>query len=81
MRPDPSRSLSYSLFAGLPCQTSYWVGTTRAQLAERMAARRHQQAIPSSLAVAFDPGLGATAALADHRRRMPRLGAAVRGTR
>jgi hypothetical protein len=69
MRPDPSRSLSYSLFVGLPCQTSYWVGTTREQLAAQVARRRHQQAIPSAQAVAFDPALGATAALADHKRR------------
>lgn len=67
------RPLSMNFFKGLPCASSYWIGATREQLAARVRSRRHQQAIPGSLEVAFDPSIGATAALADHRRRMPKL--------
>jgi hypothetical protein len=67
------RPLSHSVFVGTVCSSSYWIGTSRQELAEKVAERRHQQAIPSSQFISFDPSIGATAALADHRRRMPKL--------
>jgi hypothetical protein len=62
-----------SVVKGLPCLSSYWVGADREALRQRVAERRHQQAVPGEMAMIFDPGIGATAALADHRRRMPKL--------
>jgi hypothetical protein len=71
-----------SVLKGLPCESSYWA-TPEAQASRDVlngliGGRKHQQAVPGDVFLAFDPALAATAALADHRRRMPKLAGKVR---
>lgn len=68
------------LGSGQPPAYSFWAGATREELAARIQARRHQQAVPTDKDTAYDPMLAATADLsrrltllkvrADLRRRL-----------
>lgn len=65
-----------SVTKGTTCPDSYWVGVSREELHTRMALRRHQQAIPGDVFLAFDPAIAATASLArDHGRGLKKLAA------
>ena len=57
------------ILQGVPCTSSYWCDTDRAELARRMASRRHQQAVPSEFDVTFDPSLSATVSLRLSQRK------------
>lgn len=62
---------------GRPPASSYWAGATREQLLQTIAARRHQQAVPSERDVKYDPALAATADLM-HRLALAKLRADAR---
>lgn len=53
---------------GVPPASSYWVGASRDELRQAIAARRPHQASATARDVWWDPSTGATAALADWRR-------------
>ena len=65
----PRSSLFIVVERGAPPADSYWTNCTRAELAERVSARRHQQSIPQEKHLTFDPSIAATAALAHRRLR------------
>jgi hypothetical protein len=72
----PAFLSTQSVLKGLPCLSSYWVGADRAELAERIAERRHQQAIPGDVFLSFDPATAATASLmVDHGHSLKKLSA------
>lgn len=67
MTRRPSQRLELS---PKPTAPSYWVGASREELIQRVAARRPQQRIPTIAEATYDPALSATTALAkDHGPR------------
>ena len=54
---------------GLPPDSSYWVGATRAELNAAILARRPQMATASEKDLAFDLLIGATAAWAEAKQK------------
>jgi hypothetical protein len=76
-----SHNPRFSLDKGAPPATSYWLHCDRAELARRVAERRHQQQVPT--ATDFDPTIAATASLYLHKaeRRLRQRKASLRGRR
>jgi hypothetical protein len=82
MMAEGYRPMSDNVYKGRTCGHSYWVGADRGQLAQRVAERKHQQALPGEAELKFDPAVAASASLfLDHRKGLPRTAAAAMGRR
>ena len=69
------------LYNGMPCSESFWVGASRDGLAQSIANRRHQQALPGDKDLKRDPMLAAVASWVlrrtEHRVAQRRKGGGV----